>query len=382
VFSASLPLGMYCGMLKFRMPFIYAFSSPLPPDDCAERVSRIKTQQNGICALRISRPLCEHAQCAILSRLRLDRYALPNNPDHGGCAAHSVCARPAPTTLLMNRKLARLSIFTLCLASVTALTAHAEQLPLWEAGAGVAAIKLPDYRGSDVSSTYALPVPYLIYRGEFLKADRNGVRSTLFDNDKLEVNISVNGTLPVNSKDNTARRGMSDLKPAVEIGPTVSVNLWNSADNKTKLDFRAPLRTAVTIESSPRQIGWLFSPNLHLDIKDPAGMTGWNLGMLAGPYFQTRKYNSYFYTVSAAEATATRPAYSAPGGYAGSQFTLALSKRFPRYWVGGFLRYDTLSGAVFQDSPLVKKNSAVSAGIAISWIFGQSSKMVNVEDRQ
>jgi len=281
----------------------------------------------------------------------------------------------------MKKKNLFLSIFTILLCGAVTLPAHAEQLPLWEAGAGVAAIKLPDYRGSDRSRTYALPVPYLIYRGEFLKADRNGVRSTLFDNDKVEINISLNGTLPVNSKDNPARSGMADLRPAVEIGPTASINLWKTADNKTKLDFRAPLRTAVTVESSPKQIGWLFAPNLNLDIKDPAGMQGWNLGMLAGPYFQTRKYNSYFYTVSAADATATRPAYSAPGGYAGSQFTMALSKRFQRYWVGGFLRYDNLSGAAFEDSPLVKKSSAVSAGIAISWIFGQSSRRVDANDR-
>jgi MipA family protein len=268
-----------------------------------------------------------------------------------------------------------------CLAGVAAFSfCRAESLPLWEAGAGVAAINLPDYRGSDVRSTYVLPIPYFIYRGQFLKADRNGVRGTLFDSERVEVNLSLNGTLPVNSRNNPARAGMANLRPTVELGPTVSVNLWKAGDQKMKLDFRAPLRTAITIESSPKQIGWLFAPNLNLDVRDPAGLAGWNLGMLAGPYFQSRKYNSYFYTVDPASSTAARPAYAAPGGYAGSQFTMAVSRRFPRYWVGGFLRYDTLAGAVFEDSPLVKKKSAVSAGIAVSWIFGQSSTMVNVEE--
>ena len=31
------------------------------------------------------------------------------------------------------------------------------------------------------------------------------------------------------------------------------------------------------------------------------------------------------------------------------------TKRFPHYWVGAFLRYDTLRGAVFEDSPLVRQ---------------------------
>ncbi|MBE0620122.1 MAG: MipA/OmpV family protein, partial [Burkholderiales bacterium] len=49
--------------------------------------------------------------------------------------------------------------------------ARAEQLPLWEAGAGAAALSFPDYRGSNERQSWLLPVPYIIYRGEFLQAD-------------------------------------------------------------------------------------------------------------------------------------------------------------------------------------------------------------------
>lgn len=259
-------------------------------------------------------------------------------------------------------------------------TARADALPLWEAGLGAAGITLPNYRGSDQTSTYVLPAPYFVYRGDFLKADRNGVRTRVFNNEHVDINLSLNATLPVQSKNNTVRRGMSDLRPTVELGPTASVNLWNSEDRKTRLDFRAPLRTAITIESSPKQIGWLFAPNLNIDVRDPGGFGGWNLGMLAGPLFSSRDYNAYFYSVNPSEAAPDRPAYAARGGYSGMQFTTAVSKRFPGYWVGGFLRYDTLSGAVFEDSPLVRKRGAVSAGIAISWIFGQSSRMVDARE--
>lgn len=258
---------------------------------------------------------------------------------------------------------------------------HAESLPLWELGAGVGAISLYDYRGSDERQVYVLPVSYLVYRGEFLRADRNGLRGTLFSSDRVEVNVSVNGTIPVNSKDNVARSGMADLRPTIELGPTVDIALWNTADKKIKLDFRAPVRTSITAESSPKQIGWLFSPNLNLRVRDPAGMPGWNLGLGAEMIVNDRKYDQHFYSVSATDSTAARPIYSAPGGYAGSQFTAILSKRFPRYWVGGFVRYDSLAGAVFSDSPLVKKASAVSAGIAVSWVFSESTRRVDAEDR-
>ena len=252
--------------------------------------------------------------------------------------------------------------------------------PLWELGAGAAAIRLPDYRGSDQKRSYLLPVPYFVYRGVRFKADRNGVRTTLFDSDRIDLSLSANATLPVSSHNNAARSGMADLKPTVELGPILSLNVWQSAAQDMKLDLRAPLRTSLTLERSPRQIGWVFAPNLNLDIRDPAGFTGWNLGMLAGPLFSTRRYNQYFYSVGAADATGTRPAYDAPGGYSGSQFTLALSKRYAHYWVGGFLCYDRLAGARFESSPLVRQNDAVSVGFAVSWIFGESARKVDASE--
>jgi MipA family protein len=259
------------------------------------------------------------------------------------------------------------------------LPCHAESTslrPLWEVGAGLGVLNVPDYRGSDRRKSYVLPLPYVVYRGEFLKADRNGVRAALFSSDRVEVNVSLNATVPVSSDDNPLRRGMADLRPTVEVGPTLDIHLWNSADRNMKLDFRAPLRAAITVESSPKHIGSLFSPSLNLDVADPAGFAGWRLGVGAGPVFNSRNYNRYFYSVNASEAAPGRPAYTASGGYSGSQVTATLSKRFARYWVGAFMRYDHLGGAVFEDSPLVQRRSALSAGIGVAWIFGASSVRV------
>jgi hypothetical protein len=171
---------------------------------------------------------------------------------------------------------------------------------------------------------------------------------------------------------------MDELQPTAELGPTADFHLWRSADRRMQLDLRLPVRTAITVESDPRQIGWLFSPNLILGIRDPGGLPGWNFSVQGGPYFNDREYNAYFYSVSPAEATATRPAYDAAGGYSGSQFMVTLTRRFPRYWVGGYVRYDNLSGAVYEDSPLVETQHAVAAGVAVSWIFAQSSRRVEV----
>jgi hypothetical protein len=59
--------------------------------------------------------------------------------------------------------------------AVTPLAGAAE-LPLWEVGAGVAVIDFPDYRGADERRVLVLPFPYVVYRGELLQADREGLR--------------------------------------------------------------------------------------------------------------------------------------------------------------------------------------------------------------
>src|SRR3984957_18655902 len=160
---------------------------------------------------------------------------------------------------------------------------QAKEEPLWEFGLGVGALAFEDYRGSDTSHVYPLPVPYFVYNGKFLKADRDGVRGTLFDQDRVEINLSVNATTPVRS--DRERSGMPDLRPTVELGPSFELHVLRSDDARIKLDFRMPLRAAFTVESSPRMIGWTFTPRLNLDIADPLGFAGWKLGLLAGPLF-------------------------------------------------------------------------------------------------
>jgi outer membrane scaffolding protein for murein synthesis (MipA/OmpV family) len=275
----------------------------------------------------------------------------------------------------------RLAAAAICLPALPGAPAcHAEQRPLWEVGAGLSGLSLPDYRGSSERGAYVLPVPYLVYRGDFLKADRDGLRGLLFDSERVEVNVSLNGSLPGNGDDNPARSGMAELDPTAELGPSVNVHLWKAADRRTKLELRMPVRTGITVASDPDRIGWLFAPHLHLVVRDAGGFAGWNLGLQAGPYFQDRDYNAYFYSVPAADATPARPAYTARGGYSGTQVSASLTRRHARYWVCAFVRYDTLAGTVIDDSPLVETRHAVSGGIALSWVFAESAKRVEAEE--
>lgn len=276
------------------------------------------------------------------------------------------------------RRLSKPVVAALALATATGVWAG--EKPLWELGAGFTVLQFPAYRGSDEDRLFVLPVPYVVYRGEFLKADREGIRGTFFDTGRAELNLSLAASPPVSSDRVDARDGMSDLKPTVEIGPSLDLRLWRSADERVRLRTRLPLRAGFTVEGSAESTGWLFTPQLNLDWHDPAGLGGWTLGMIAGPVYGDRRQHRYFYSVKADEATAARPAFDARGGYAGTQLLAALWKRFPGWWVGGFVRYDSLAGAVFADSPLVRRRDYTAAGVAVTWVLGESSQRVEAHD--
>jgi len=258
--------------------------------------------------------------------------------------------------------------------------AMAADKPLWELGAGLSALQLPDYRGSGHSQLYAVPFPYVVYRGDFLKADRNGLRGVFIDSERIDLNLSVGASLPVDSTRNEARWGMPDLKPSVEIGPSLDFTLWRDSRHQTRLDLRLPLRYGYTVSQSPSNIGWVFSPRLNLDITDPFGLTGWNLGLLAGPMIDSRRNDQYFYSVDPAYATARRPAYTARGGHAGTQLLVSVSKRYPKFWLGGFVRRDNLAGANFADSPLVSSRHYFAAGLGVAWVLGESTRRVERDE--
>jgi outer membrane scaffolding protein for murein synthesis (MipA/OmpV family) len=240
-------------------------------------------------------------------------------------------------------------------------------------------MSFPAYRGSDKRHNFLLPVPYFVYHGDFLKADRHGIRGSLFDSELIDLTLSFSASPPTNSDDIDVREGMPDLKTTFEFGPQIDLTLWRNETQTRSLRLRVPARAAFTVERSAESIGWIFSPRLNLDITDLPALPGWNLGFVAGPIYATEDQHDYFYGVDAQYATSERPAYQTSGGYSGSQFLFTLSKRFERTWVGAFFRYDTLSDAVFEDSPLVTEDSFSAVGIAISWVLSESKTRVNVE---
>ncbi|MHB8771826.1 MAG: MipA/OmpV family protein [Syntrophales bacterium] len=279
-----------------------------------------------------------------------------------------------------RRWLILLGLIALLPAVPASAHAAAAEKPLWEVGAGLAFLQLPDYRGSDKNRLYLLPYPYFIYRGDILRVDRERISGRIFTTDRALLDISLYGQVPVKSSDNDARRDMPDLDPTFEVGPSLKVTLRENRVDRYRLNLSLPARAVFSTDfRSLRHEGWVFNPHLSFDKSDFIPGTGWNLGLSAGPLFADGGYNSYYYSVDPAYATASRGAYDAGGGYSGSSVTLGLSKAFGQLLINGFVRVHFLHGAVFEDSPLVKSRTSVMSGIAVSWIFWKSATSVSAE---
>ncbi|MDR2861314.1 MAG: MipA/OmpV family protein [Syntrophobacterales bacterium] len=247
---------------------------------------------------------------------------------------------------------------------------QAEEKPLWEAGVGVAGMYLPDYRGSDEGRFYALPYPYVVYRGDIFRVDKERVSGRIFETSRMLLDVSFYGGVPVSSDKNDARRGMPDLDPTFEVGPSLRFNLLQGDKNSYNLTLTVPVRAVFSTDfHSIHHEGWILSPRLNFDVQDIIPRTGIGLGISAGPYFATKKYHDYYYTVDSAYATPSRPAYDSKGGYSGSSVTVGLHKQFgTSFLLNAFVSGDFMRGAEIENSPLVTTKQSFMTGAAITWI--------------
>jgi outer membrane protein len=270
-------------------------------------------------------------------------------------------------------------ILILICAGLTPGPVLGKQLPLWEAGLGGTALLLPDYRGSDEYRWYFLPIPYLVYRGDILKIDREKISGLLFKTNRLQLDMSFNGSTPVDSAKNNARQGMPDLDPTFEMGPSLQVMLSENKTLEYKITLTFPIRAVFSTDfKSLNGAGWNFSPRLNIDQYNIGGK-GWDFGLSFGPIFGDQTYHNYYYQVDKAFATPERPAFSSQGGYGGFQCALFFGKQFKKKVLGLFVRAEDLHGAAFSESSLLRTSFSVMGGLYFSWIFKESKTLVEAD---
>lgn len=242
----------------------------------------------------------------------------------------------------------------------------AEKPPKWELGVGFGGQALYDYRGSKERQVQAYPFPFLVYRGDFIKADRKGLRGEFLSNDRVEVNLSGEMALNGSSDDNELREGMSELESAFELGPSVNINL-SGEDFSSGWQLRLPVRGVFTVgEQGLHFRGYNFNP--RFTYVEPSLFGGWNARASIGALFGSESYHDYYYSVESRYVTDLRPAYAADGGFSGYYFKTSMSRRRGDFWFGLSVRYDNLAGATFEDSPLVETNDYFAVSFAVAWL--------------
>lgn len=250
-----------------------------------------------------------------------------------------------------------------------------EKLPLYEYGIVGLAARFPHYTGSDEYQTYVFPLPYFIYRGEVLRADRDGVRGIFWQTEKLEMDISLSGNPPAG--DNKAREGMDDLDGLGEIGPALNY-YFHEYGERDAFYFQATVRAAFSFDFddglSIGHEGYVSDLTLVYKNSQLFKEDKFRFHLSTGIRFADAEMHRYFYQVNAADVIPGRELYEAEGGYGGWQLSGSITRDLtPSLAVSCYGRWVNIEGAVFQDSPLVDADNNYFLGAMLVWKVGESA---------
>lgn len=270
---------------------------------------------------------------------------------------------------------ALLLMFTLL--ALVACPLYAEQppllkKPLWELGVGLIAFRQPHYLGADQGRNLLLPFPYVVYRGKKIKAEEGQVRGLLFSSQRLDIDVSLGGSLPVSSSDNRLRRGMPDLDPIAEVGPSLKWRLTDTSSTD-RLQLELPVRWTHSIDGSRiNEHGWISTPQVTFERRHNASR--WRFS--TGAVYASRQFQDYFYEVSPEFVTPERPLFKSSSGLVAYRATFSYEKRIGDFLVGAYAAYYDLSDATNLRSPLLVEEGNVSIGLRAAWILRKSSRLV------
>lgn len=239
----------------------------------------------------------------------------------------------------------------------------------WELGIGLGSVYGPDYRGSNDYRSFTSAIPYVIYYGKFIRADREGVRAQFFDSDRVAFSISANAYISPDSDENKTREGMPALGSTLEFGPSLNIRL--SGENlRQGWQVQLPWRAVFSVGGdSNKMIGSVLQPQLVYQYQFPQ----WRLRYSTGVIYASDDYHDYYYSVAPRYVTAERGEYQAHAGYSGYMNNFTLSRQIDigtlKTRFAFFVRYDNLQGVDFDTSPLYQTPHVWRGGAALVWVM-------------
>nr|WP_324256971.1 MipA/OmpV family protein [Cellvibrio fontiphilus] len=254
-------------------------------------------------------------------------------------------------------------------AMATTETTAATTAKHWELGLGLGAVGGPDYRGSDEYRSFVSPIPYFIYRGKYIRSDREGVRGNFLRTDQYEFTLSASASITPETEKNTLREGMPELGSTLELGPSFNINLTGD-DFSRGWHLQLPWRAVFAIGADNNgYLGTIVQPQLVYRTK----ISHWTFHYRAGITFASNDYHDYYYRVAPDYATENRPAFNAGSGYSGWNNNFAFSRNLSLQGVDTrlalFIRYDNIEHSDITNSPLVVDNHSLRGGIAFIWVI-------------
>lgn len=238
-------------------------------------------------------------------------------------------------------------------------------------GVGLGVFDYHLYPGAKNTEQLFLPLPYFTYRSDRFEIDR-GIKSFIYNSEEIVIDVSADFGLPVDSDESHARKGMPDLDFMLQLGPSVEFLLNDRTKDYFDARFEIPLRVAVAIDFLELEnIGYIIEPRFSFNHRRLA-KKGISQKITAGLKFATRDFHAYYYDVAPEFSTIDRPAFNSDGGFGGAFARYRISYKIDDfvYWV--FLRYQSLHGTEFEQSPLVVKKDYAFVGFGFSWIFASN----------
>lgn len=253
-----------------------------------------------------------------------------------------------------------------------AIPAAHPALPLWEAGLFGFGYTQPAYPGAEDRTSRVLGLPYVIYRGQYLRAERGSVGVRALMTPRMEMDVGFAASLGSHSSDVAIRRGMADLGTMIEFGPRFKINLGDVSSGRSDARLQFPLREVIDVSHGFVSRGIAFEPQWVTDKRLP---DNWFISINLGALFGDKELNDTYYGVTPAEATPSRPSYTAGAGLialrAGLYPSHPLTSDVRLFCM---FRLESLAGAANADSPLVRRNTGWSAGIGLAWALGRSEQ--------
>jgi len=246
--------------------------------------------------------------------------------------------------------------------------------PLWEVGAVGVGVSQLAYPGADQQVRRGIVLPYVIYRGRVLRADRDTAGLRAIRTDDFELDVGFAGSFGASSDKIEARRGMPDLGTLVEFGPRLRWKLGDGpGGGRWRLDL--PLRGVFDLNDDARHRGMAFEPQLVFERR---ARGGWRYSSSLGAIVADRRLGEHFYGVSSAEALPWRPAYPAKSGVVAWRLSVSATRALGRDWrVFGFARLDSVAGAANENSPLVRKTTGSTVGLGLTYTWMRSETRAN-----